>query len=136
MLAGAAQPPVRFRGIEFGRRPDRRRRLGADCPPRSSVAVACVVHPEVSVTPMPSNVWFVCGLVAVVVIQWRVCCQGVVGRWAWGPGGCSVSGGWRVWVVLSAVWKLTVSWVSRARVPSAWWWASPRVSLIAWVNSG
>ena len=38
-------------------------------------------------------------------IQWRVWCQGVVGSSGWGSGGCSVCGGWTVWVVLRLVWK-------------------------------
>ena len=33
--------------------------------------------------------------VTAVVIQWRVWCQGVVGSWGWGSGGCSVVGGVR-----------------------------------------
>ena len=86
---------------------------------------------------MPSSGCVPAGAIAsLVVIQWWVWCQGVVGRWGWGSGGCSVAGGWVVWVVLRLVWKVRVSGVSRVSVPRAWWWASPRVSVIAWVSSG
>ena len=45
---------------------------------------------------------------------------GVVGRSGGGSGGCSVCGGWTVWVALRLVWKVSVSWVSRCSVPMLW----------------
>ena len=43
------------------------------------------------------------------VIQWWVCCQGVVGSTGCGSGGWGVWGGWVVWAVLRLVWKVRVS---------------------------
>ncbi len=88
----AAANAIRRKPRRAGRRP--RRRGGRRARERRADGVSHTRVPLVgSVTPMPSSGCAPAGAADVVVIQWWVWCQGVVGRWVWGSGGCRCAGG-------------------------------------------